>query len=94
MDMTLGVCLFIICALLALVVILATGMKKSSDKLINDLTNKLIAKDLTEYAMSKSALDSTPKDELKKIGAENKLAVKAAQIEQQMVERQLTGVQV
>lgn len=83
--------MFIACVLLGFVLSMFISWKNFTDKKISELTNKIMAKDLNEYALLKSELETTPKDRISEMKVENKLAMSAAEIERRINEERISG---
>jgi len=92
MELTIiGFLMFIACVLLGFVLSMFISWKNFTDKKISELTNKIMAKDLNEYALLKSELETTPKDRISEMKVENKLAMSAAEIERRINEERISG---
>lgn len=70
---------FVILVLAFVILILARALV-SSRRQVSELMDRLMAKNLPEYAQLKNRLDTSPKDRLSLVKEENKLAESAAKL--------------
>lgn len=79
---SLGVSMLCMIAVIIILAVILFKDRAKSQRVQSELLNRIMAVDLTEYAQTKQALETTPAENLKQLKVENDLAINAAKIEE------------